>query len=96
MNKIFVLIVAVIVFASCGEKEYKDKIYEKPEIVKEAPSDYLSPEEAIKKFYLPEGYKIELVASEPMVREPVAITKRFAVIIVWSSICMRFVSKNLA
>lgn len=27
----------------------------------------------MEKFYLPEGYKIELVASEPMVNEPVAI-----------------------
>lgn len=58
---------------SCGKKEYKDKIYVKPEIVREAPSDFLSPEESMEKFYLPEGYKIELVASEPMVNEPVAI-----------------------
>ena len=63
----------LLVIASCGKKEYKDKIYEKPEIVREAPSDFLSPEESLKKFYLPEGYKIELVASEPMVNEPVAI-----------------------
>jgi len=58
---------------SCGKKEYKDKIYVKPEIVREAPSDFLSPEESLEKFYLPEGYRIELVASEPMVNEPVAI-----------------------
>jgi mono/diheme cytochrome c family protein/glucose/arabinose dehydrogenase len=68
-----IMIFSLLVVWSCGEKEYKDEIYEKPEIVKEAPSDYLSPEEAMKKFYLPEGYRIELVASEPMVREPVAI-----------------------
>lgn len=57
----------------CKEKEYTDKIYEKPEIVKEAPSDFLSPEESMKRFYLPEGYKVELVASEPMIDEPVTI-----------------------
>ena len=64
----------LLVIASCAKKkEYKDIIYEKPEIVREAPSDFLSPEESMKKFYLPEGYRIELVASEPMVNEPVAI-----------------------
>jgi len=72
LNKLRVALL-LLVIVSCGKKEYKDKIYEKPEIVKEAPSDFLSPEESLKKFYLPEGYKIELVASEPMVNEPVAI-----------------------
>jgi glucose/arabinose dehydrogenase/mono/diheme cytochrome c family protein len=36
-------------------------------------SAYLSPEESMKTMVLPEGYRIELVASEPMVKEPVAI-----------------------
>ena len=34
---------------------------------------YLSPEESMKSIYLPKGYHIELVASEPMIKEPVAI-----------------------
>lgn len=34
---------------------------------------YLSPEESIKTIYLPKGYHVELVASEPMIKEPVAI-----------------------
>jgi mono/diheme cytochrome c family protein len=33
----------------------------------------LSPEESIKKVQLPPGYQLELVASEPMVQEPVAL-----------------------
>src|SRR6476660_10112114 len=33
----------------------------------------LSPQESIKKIQLPPGYHMELVASEPMVQEPVAI-----------------------
>jgi mono/diheme cytochrome c family protein/glucose/arabinose dehydrogenase len=33
----------------------------------------LSPEEALKSFYMPPGYRIELVASEPLIQEPVAI-----------------------
>ncbi|UFH54977.1 HEAT repeat domain-containing protein [Spirosoma sp. KNUC1025] len=37
------------------------------------PVEPLSPEASIKKIQLPPGYHIELVASEPMIQEPVAI-----------------------
>ena len=33
----------------------------------------ISPEEALKKFYMPPGYRIELVASEPLIQDPVMI-----------------------
>src|SRR5687768_4513858 len=33
----------------------------------------LLPEEALKKFHMPPGYRVELVASEPLVQEPVMI-----------------------
>src|SRR6185295_11746970 len=33
----------------------------------------LSPADALKTFFLPPGYSIELVASEPLVQDPVAI-----------------------
>jgi mono/diheme cytochrome c family protein len=33
----------------------------------------LSPQEALKTFYMPPGYRIELVASEPLIQDPVAI-----------------------
>src|SRR6476646_7732010 len=36
-------------------------------------SPALSPEAALKTFYMPPGYRIELVASEPLVQEPVAL-----------------------
>ncbi len=35
--------------------------------------EYLSPKESLETIYLPDGYHIELVASEPMIKEPVAI-----------------------
>ncbi|WP_235293814.1 DUF7133 domain-containing protein [Portibacter lacus] len=66
-------IIICLVFFGCQEEVYVEKIYEKPEIVKEAVSDFLSPEESMKTFYLPEGYEVELVASEPMIDEPVTI-----------------------
>ena len=34
---------------------------------------YLSPEESMERIYLQPGYRLELVASEPMIHEPVAI-----------------------
>ncbi|MEX6690929.1 c-type cytochrome [Danxiaibacter flavus] len=34
---------------------------------------FLTPEESMKTMHLPEGYHLELVASEPMVQEPVAV-----------------------
>ena len=36
-------------------------------------SPVLSPEDEMKTFFLPRGYRVELVASEPMIEEPVLI-----------------------
>jgi glucose/arabinose dehydrogenase len=33
----------------------------------------LSPQDALKTFYMPPGYQVELVASEPLIQEPVAL-----------------------
>jgi glucose/arabinose dehydrogenase len=38
-----------------------------------ADSPALSPEDALKTFYMPPGYRVELVASEPLIQEPVAL-----------------------
>ncbi len=46
----------------------------RPAVINSNPSaPYLSPEESMKRMYLPKGYHLELVASEPMVQEPVTI-----------------------
>ncbi|TYA84190.1 DUF7133 domain-containing protein [Seonamhaeicola marinus] len=76
--KLFPLIFTMVLFTitSCKketEKQYTDVIYKKPPLVKIPKVDFLSPEESIKTMYLPEGYSIELVASEPMINEPVAM-----------------------
>ena len=36
-------------------------------------SPVLSPEDEMKTFFMPPGYRVELVASEPMVEEPILI-----------------------
>lgn len=66
----------VIVITSCTKtktKTYTDIIYTKPEIVKIPEVKFLSPEESLKTMHLPEGYRMELVASEPMINEPVVM-----------------------
>jgi glucose/arabinose dehydrogenase/cytochrome c553 len=64
----------IIVITSCSKtKTYADIIYTKPEIVKIPDVKFLSPEESLKTMYLPEGYRMELVASEPMINEPVVM-----------------------
>jgi glucose/arabinose dehydrogenase/mono/diheme cytochrome c family protein len=71
---LFFLLTIAFFTSSCEEKkQYKDIIYTKPEIVKDPIVDFLSPEETLKTMHLPEGYRIELVASEPMVNEPVTM-----------------------
>jgi mono/diheme cytochrome c family protein/glucose/arabinose dehydrogenase len=45
-----------------------------PEVQKVSPdSPALPPAEALKTFYMPPGYKIELVASEPLVQDPIVM-----------------------
>jgi mono/diheme cytochrome c family protein/glucose/arabinose dehydrogenase len=39
--------------------------------VPDSPTPYLSPEDEAKTFRLPEGYRLELVLSEPVIKEPV-------------------------
>ncbi len=71
---VFVLfIVCILCLSSCQEKKYRDEIYEKPVVNPNPEIKALSPEESLSRMYLPKGYRMELVASEPMINEPVAI-----------------------
>lgn len=59
---------------ACSKPEtYIDEIYEKPAINPDPPAPALSPKESMETMYLPKGFTLELVASEPMIKEPVAI-----------------------
>jgi glucose/arabinose dehydrogenase/mono/diheme cytochrome c family protein len=69
----------IVLFAclvtACNNNQHRSESREhvKPEIISNPSSAYLSPEESMKSFNLPKGYKLELVASESMLNEPVAI-----------------------
>ena len=70
---ITIVALSVISFSSCQEKKYRDEIYQKPKVNPNPEIKNLSPEESLQRMYVPKGYKIELVASEPMINEPVAV-----------------------
>lgn len=68
------LFTIVVCFISCrNDQTYRDEIYQKPVINHDPEIVNRSPEETLKHLYIPEGFKIEVVASEPLIREPVAI-----------------------
>ena len=68
--QVIVLMVWPIIFFTCTTHENNQK----PVFNPHPSSAYLSPEESLKTMYLPKGYHMELVASEPMIKDPVAIT----------------------
>lgn len=72
ISGIFVL---VLLIGSCtvSSEDEQDQFSTLPAFNPNPTPDYLSPEESMKTIYLPDGYHIELVASEPMIQEPVAI-----------------------
>ncbi len=69
LQVIGLMVVSIIVF-TCTNHE-NDR---KPVFNPHPSSAYLSPEESLKTMYLPKGYHMELVASEPMIEDPVSIT----------------------
>jgi mono/diheme cytochrome c family protein/glucose/arabinose dehydrogenase len=65
---VFLVAAAVAVGAAQANKPWPPGLQQVPE---ESPP--ISAEEALKKFYMPPGYRVELVASEPLIQDPVMI-----------------------
>ena len=65
----------IVILFSCSspDKPISEKDFTRKVVDTNPPVTPLSPEASIKKIQLPPGYSVELVASEPMVQEPVAI-----------------------
>jgi hypothetical protein len=69
--KVACYFILCVFFFACKQSE---KPPYKPAAIDNNPSfAYLSPQESMKTMHLPEGYHLELVASEPVIQEPVAI-----------------------
>jgi hypothetical protein len=69
LQVIALMVLAIIAFTCTTHENEK-----KPVFNPHPSSAFLSPEESLKSMYLPKGYHMELVASEPMIEDPVAIT----------------------
>ncbi len=64
----FITLAAAVGYAAQVNKAWPPGLQQVPEL-----ATPLSPEEALTKFHMPPGYRVELVASEPLVQEPVMI-----------------------
>lgn len=65
-----------ICFIQChhSAKDIPEAPAKRPAVINANPSGtYMTPAESMKTMYLPEGYHLQLVASEPMIQEPVSI-----------------------
>lgn len=78
----FILVAIPLLLTACKNSSEKDlektseevEGFASPRTVVSNPSRVpLSPEESLKTFRIPKGYHLEVVASEPMIKEPVAI-----------------------
>ncbi|MFT3703849.1 MAG: HEAT repeat domain-containing protein [Agriterribacter sp.] len=70
------VLVCLVIAIGCKQKAIPDIPEEaaiRPPVIANPSPAQLSPEESMKTMHLPKGYKLELVASEPMIQEPVAI-----------------------
>ena len=61
------------VFAQMGDNEGEAQP-DLPDHILNLPSPVLSPQEALASFVVADGFKVQLVASEPMIEDPVAAT----------------------
>ncbi|MEJ0101660.1 MAG: c-type cytochrome [Bacteroidota bacterium] len=77
MKILLPVLITLLIFVSVSCGHVNNNIVEKPAVsipvTKAVSTTPLPAEESMKTMHLPEGYKLELVASEPMVQEPVAI-----------------------
>ena len=73
-NFVFIFLLIATAF-NCKniDNDIPEKPVLQPPVIQNPSPVALSPEESMKAMHLPEGYRIELVACEPMVKEPVAI-----------------------
>ena len=66
------LIVVTAVLTGFGQQSSPVNRQWPPDVQKVSPeSPALSPADALQTFYMPPGYKLELVASEPMIQDPI-------------------------
>lgn len=74
MKNFFLLPIAVTLLTACGSAETPIEAPAiRPTVIQNPNPAPRTPEESIKEMHLPAGFRVELVAAEPLVQEPVAI-----------------------
>ncbi|KAA6438320.1 c-type cytochrome [Dyadobacter flavalbus] len=68
-----IFISSLIYNCSGVKKSAVSQDFKIPEFKPDPASTFLSPKESMQTMHLPPGYRLQLVASEPMIKEPVAI-----------------------
>ncbi|MBX3252858.1 MAG: c-type cytochrome [Chitinophagaceae bacterium] len=71
----FLVTLCIVLSFNCAtsHKEIPEKPATRPPVIQNPSPAPLTPEESIQAMHLPEGFRVELVASEPMIQEPVAM-----------------------
>src|SRR5437773_5957292 len=73
-SKLFLFLMSFVAFAFGQNADQPDEPLSPPPLnFKIPPAPPLSPEQALKTFQLQPGFRIELIAAEPLVQAPVAI-----------------------
>ena len=67
------ILFAAYLATGCNKPFQADNKPVRTAVIANPSPEYLSPEESMKSFNVPEGFKLELVANESMLNEPVAI-----------------------
>lgn len=67
------LCTALLGAVSAQDRDYEKVVTELPAHLQPTESPALSPEEELERFEIADGFRIELVASEPLIEDPVAI-----------------------
>ncbi len=73
MLRLRVIVLLVVAAAAIGYAAQVNKSWPPGLQQVSADSPPLPPEEALKRFYMPPGYRVELVAAEPLIQDPVMI-----------------------
>ena len=73
LKHLCIIVITTYIVAACNKPQIESREPLKPVVLANPSPAYQSPEATMRSVVLPEGYKLELVASESMLNEPVAI-----------------------
>ena len=73
LERLSVFLLALLLVGPFSALADEDQSINPPDAIMNKPSPVLSPEDALKSFTIEEGFEVQLVASEPMIEDPVCM-----------------------